>query len=216
MKGRGRGFTLVEVLIGLTLVTLVLLGLLSALRTFGIAGTRLDAHTSQGEEIRIVSGFVRQVLGSATPVLRPLRADGAQAPVLAGDDHSLSWLGVMPARQGGGGLHVFTLALQDHDGARALVLHFQPYLPPRLPPGTTAYPPASARQQRVLVAGLEGFSLAYQGLGERAWVASWDDEAALPARIMLRIAAAGEAWPDLVVAIPAAEVRSNRAPRGDG
>ena len=62
-KQRQRGFTLVEVLVVMTLLSLVVLALGSALRTTAQTEERVDQRLARNDEIRVVTGFLQSVLG---------------------------------------------------------------------------------------------------------------------------------------------------------
>ena len=60
-----RGFTLVEVMVALVVLSLLMLGTLSALRTFGDTQTRIKATAQQTDQVRQVSQFLRNTLRQA-------------------------------------------------------------------------------------------------------------------------------------------------------
>ena len=57
------GFTLVEMLVALTLMSLVMLGMASAIRTMAQTEERIDVRVDRADEMRVASGFIRSVLG---------------------------------------------------------------------------------------------------------------------------------------------------------
>jgi general secretion pathway protein J len=196
---RHAGFTLVEVLIVLALSSLIMLGLTAALRSFGDTGARLDARSQHGEDMRLVSAFLRQSLTDASPRRRPPRLDGARGPYFAGDGATLEWLAPLPARHGVGGLHRLRLSVQEEPSQpfpaqRRLILQFVPFVV------SESEVDWSAESAQVLLEGLESFAIQYQRLGAADWQEAWDDPAVLPGRVRLRIATAGPAWPELVIA----------------
>lgn len=60
-----RGFTLVEVMVALSILSLLLLATISALRTFGNTQVSVEKLTNRVDEVRTVSGFLRDTLQSA-------------------------------------------------------------------------------------------------------------------------------------------------------
>jgi general secretion pathway protein J len=197
-----RGFTLIEVVLALSVTALIMLGLVSALAAFGSSGSRVDAHLQRVDEMRLVSSFLRDVLGRTPRAYRYTDADRGQVGLFSGGDRRLDWVGVMPARHGVGGLYHMALALQPSGRDSAdLVLSYAPFEGAREPES------ADLVSSRVLVAGVERFDIAYRvDELDAAWQPQWSGSEAPPDLVQLNIAADGRAWPPLVVRIRAADM----------
>jgi prepilin-type N-terminal cleavage/methylation domain-containing protein len=121
--GREGGFTVIELIISLVIVAIIMVGLLTAMRSLGLTEEKLDARLALVDERRVVSGFLDDVLGQV--VLRP-RQSLAGTPgesTFVGTPAALEWIGVMPARHGVGGLHHFRLQSGlTSSGGNALIL----------------------------------------------------------------------------------------------
>ena len=89
------GFTLVEVLIALALLSLLMLVLVGAMRAMGQTEERVEQRIDQADRTRVATGFLRDVLGqaSARPVTRPQAQPGA---LFEATPETLAWVGVMP------------------------------------------------------------------------------------------------------------------------
>lgn len=208
-RGRAEdGFTLVEVVVALLLVSLVMLGLTTALHTFGETGARLDVHRHDAEDMRLVSAFLRQSFADASARRLPLGPDGGLRPGFVGTPDVVEWLAPMPARQGVGGLHRLRLSVSELRTSagedRRLVLQFVPFVVAERDIDWTAEP------EHVLVPGLAAFSIRYLG-SEGSWKETWAVPG-LPRGVRLRIANAAGPWPELVAGVRAARV----APGEDG
>lgn len=196
--GREGGFTVIELIISLVIVAIIMVGLLTAMRSLGLTGEKLDARLALVDERRVVSGFLDDVLGRV--VLRP-RQSLAGTPgesTFVGTPAALEWIGVMPARHGVGGLHHFRLQSGlTSSGGSALLLSYLPYF------GGEVLPDWSLAEQRVLVGRLEGFSLAYQLDDGGEWLGEWRNspDPRTLARIRVSILAAGSEWPLLVLPV---------------
>ena len=59
MKSRAQGFTLVEVMVSLAILSLVMLVTVSGFRTLGNTATSISAMTGRTDELRSVSMFLR-------------------------------------------------------------------------------------------------------------------------------------------------------------
>ena len=62
---RQLGFTLVEVMVALTILTMVLLATVTGLRTLGNTQVSIERATTRVEEVRNVSEFMRDLMESA-------------------------------------------------------------------------------------------------------------------------------------------------------
>lgn len=206
-----QGFTLIEVLVVLALLTLVMLALGSALHSVAQTQQRVDQRLARAEELRVAAAFIEATLGrvsgrrlaaSATP------AAGSSKFYFAGAPDALAWVGVMPARHGAGGRYFFRLAAETPaDGSGpALVLRFAPWQE------AAAFPDWQTADSRVLVRDLESLAIHYQGQrgqsGQPAaagaqdeWLAQWSEPERLPERALLELRSAGAQWPPLVVAL---------------
>ena len=58
-----QGFTLVELLVVMTLLSLVMLAMGSALRTTAQTEERIDQRLQRADEMRVANGFLREILG---------------------------------------------------------------------------------------------------------------------------------------------------------
>ncbi len=192
---RAAGFTLVEVVVALTLLSLILLGLVSALRSLGETGSRLEGRSLRSDDVRLVPAFLRQAIGSASPRLHVRPTDMATMPWFEGAATEMVWVGNMPARQGVGGLHHLRLAVIGTGGTPQLMLQYLPFISDDLFPDWTQAP------GQLLVAGVDRFELSYQRLGTGEWSPEWADPLVLPGRVRLMLSAGGQAWPEMVFAV---------------
>lgn len=188
------GFTLVEVLVVMSLLSVVMLALGSALRTVAQTEVRIDERLGRADELRTTAAFVRSALGriSGRKVMRP---PPAQAGVMfdAVRD-SVAWIGVMPARYGAGGRYFFRLAVESNQQEAALVIRFIPWV------DSPAFPDWSGAQARVLVKGITGISMRYKdSQQDLSWASAWTATDRLPDWYQLEIRTAAGPWPPLIL-----------------
>lgn len=193
-----RGFTLVEVMVAMALLSLVMLVLGSSIRSMGASAERIDARTANMDQMRVATGFLREVVGrvSSQPVEPP-----ATGLLYAGGADGMGWIGVMPARFGPAGRHFFHLGVERLDDASVgLVLRFVPW---RWEQKT--WPAWAQADSRVLVRDVNAVAFSYGGEGlAQGWLAAWPaDEKKLPPRVRMLVTAAGSEWPPLVLAMHA-------------
>lgn len=195
-----RGFTLVEVLVATALLALVMLGLLTAMRSFAQSETRIDERIRTDDDLRVSERFLRSVLASISPRPRATPAGAAKEIDFAGGASEMRWIGVMPARHGAGGLYRFRLYARPAtaEETAALMLEFAPYVP-----GFEAPLDPSFAQSRAMVSAIGGIGLRYQDnleSGEQ-WLAEWPHVDRLPRKIGLTVASDRLPWPEMVVSV---------------
>jgi general secretion pathway protein J len=195
--GRGsKGFTLLEVLVVMSLLSLVMLGMGSALRTTAQTGERVDHRLLLTDQMRIATSFIYATLGrvSAQKVTAPI-AEGESPFLFIGKPDVLAWIGIMPARYGAGGRYYFKLSLGEAAGEQGLVLQFMQWA------GAPEFPDWSQAESRVLVPGATEFALQYfdASLDSPQWMPSWASSDGLPDRAMLTLRGPDGTWPPLVV-----------------
>src|SRR5690606_14159465 len=67
--GRQGGFTIVEVVVALTVLSLIVLATLTAVQTFGDTQARLETTLVRLDQMRMVSQFLRSTLRQAVPAV---------------------------------------------------------------------------------------------------------------------------------------------------
>lgn len=230
MKTTARGFTLVEILVVMTLLSLVMLGMASAMRTMADTETRVDARLARVDKIRTVERFLQQVLGRVS-YQRASSLNRGAAPaagsVQGGDvlrfeasTDSIAWVGIMPARPGMGGRYFFRLAAESSGQGQDLVLRHLPWSPEQV----ELFPDWNAAASETIVRDLATFTVEAQAdrapdaAAQAAWSADWQSgwplTIALPERLRLRIADATGEWPLLIVPVRATAISDRGASGG--
>lgn len=193
-RSRHAGFTLVEMVVAMALLSLVMLVLGSSIRSMGASAERVETRTARTDEMRVATAFLRDIVGRTAPQRLETPATGL---MFSGAPGGMSWVGVMPARFGPAGRHFFRLAVeQGSDGTSGLVLRFAPWRweQKSLPDWTRA-------ESRVLVRDVSEVSFSYEGAGlAEGWLTAWPaQEQKLPKRLRVLLSAAGSEWPPLIL-----------------
>ena len=194
----GRGFTLLEMLIGMALLSVLMLALGGALFSAAQTEERLDARLQAAEDYRLMTGFLQETLAQAS--LQKVKSGDDFRIFFNGQSDSLEWVGNLPARYGLGGRHFLRLGLErDAAGAGRLVLR---YIPWRDIPGALSWQAAAAQ---TLAAPVTGLSLRYQHPISGQWQPLWQDTSQrrerLPSAVALALESPEPAWPLLAVAM---------------
>ena len=193
-----RGFTLLELLVVMALLSVVMLALGSALRTIAQSEGRIDQRLARADEFRVATAFMRTTLARISDRKVAAAAEPSAGSVLfAGGGESVAWVGIMPARYGAGGRNFFRLGVESVDGHSSLVLRFIPWI------DAPVFPDWSQAEARVLVADVASLSIRYEDAlaVPSAWGAEWPFKDRLPQRIELTVQTSAGFWPSLVVAM---------------
>lgn len=190
------GFTLVEVLVALTLLSVIMLALGAALRTVGQSGERIDVRLTRSDDFRVAQAFIRSTMGRVS-ARKAVMSDqpGMSVVQFAAAADAASWVGIMPARYGSGGRHFFRLAVERVGNESALVIRFVPWA------DTPGFPDWSQAQSRVLASGLAEFALRYEDARRTpsVWAPEWVPKDRLPDHVSVTVVSAAGAWPVLVI-----------------
>ncbi|WP_068635743.1 prepilin-type N-terminal cleavage/methylation domain-containing protein [Thauera butanivorans] len=197
---RRSGFTLVEVVVALTLLSLLVLGLVSALRSFGQTSARLEAQTLANDDIRLVGGLLQRTLSRSSARLRMDSPETNANSWFQGDAYSVAWLGHLPARHGAGGLTHLKLEVSSSgmpEGGR-LMLHIARF------EGDKSAPGWQAGASRILLDRVDYMHIRYQGSdesGQPAWFDDWVEQPTVPTMIQIMLVVAGRPWPPIVAQV---------------
>jgi general secretion pathway protein J len=198
---RQAGFTLVELLVAMTLLAFLSITLFGGLRFGARSWEAVVDSSAERDRIASTQTFLRDRLGQLTlPGPAGLRQSGDDGRLDGGPERvefTAPWLSALSL----GGLYRFTLWREDAGDGR-LMLRWQP---------ADADPDAveeldDLAGERILLDGVAEFSLSYYGAvdgdAESEWLDQWENPDAPPrlVRVELAFADARRVWPDFVVA----------------
>lgn len=190
------GFTLVELLVVMALLSLVVLALGSALRTMAQTQERLDASLTRTDDQRVTDLFLRRILLRIGAHKKPgILAQGENPFLFAGEAGAISWIGVMPAGYGSGGRHFLQLTVEAEGDESALVLRYTPWK------DDSAVPAWSSAERHVIAKKITTMQLEYQNavVEPPQWMPAWSSPDALPDRLRVTLSSPRGAWPAIVV-----------------
>jgi prepilin-type N-terminal cleavage/methylation domain-containing protein len=193
-----RGFTIVELLISLVIFSLIMLGTLAAMRTFGESQSRIAQHTAHLDEMRQVSGLLRSLIGKAIPVPVFIKDRGLNTFFTGGEQH-LVWVAPMDTGSGNGGVHFFRVSQQED----RLVLQLLPFKSTENPPEWQAV------KGHTLLQGVEKIEFGYlPALGNNyEWLDAWNLDYSSPALVRLNIKLNHKHWPEMIVRLDHGQLR---------
>jgi general secretion pathway protein J len=200
-RGEG-GFTLVELLVAITLFALMTTVLAGGFRFGARVWESSDAAGGAVLDSNTAYAITRRTLASALPILDAEPTTEESYLAFAGAPTTVSFIAPAPAQAFPGGLYQISLTLVPGDRGVSLVMQVRPHLPRR--------PAASALQSErsvVLVQGAGGGEFLYFGSdtasARRSWQSDWQQRNVLPALIAVRLRFPDgdrRLWPDLLVA----------------
>lgn len=197
-RRRNAGFTLIEVLIGATLLAILMTLLTNALFTMTRTARAGEARLEDLDSSRLVLSFLRRQLQNAFPMTERDGNDGRA--LFEGRDDRLRFVGRLPIAEGGG-LQFIEIAVVRGD----LVMRYRDAWP-----DTPFAEPDSEWHGRLLLAGVRRARWRYFGARDEdsaaGWVDRWRGHDRLPALIRLDIDRGDEEMSTLV-----AEVRVRTA-----
>lgn len=198
-KRRGsiqRGFTLLEMLVVMTLLSIIMLAMVSAMRSAGQSSDRVDARLAIQDEERVAERFIRSALSriseramvGALMTGSPTQGSSGKPPILfQGGPDQISWVGVLTARYGAGGRSFMHLAVEPAGDSAALVLRYLPWQ------DQPAFPDWNSASAQVLLYDVAGLSIQYENDrpanvdANSEWQSPWAQSDHLPARVVLDI-----------------------------
>jgi general secretion pathway protein J len=200
------GFTLVEMLISLVLLSLLMLALANAVSGMGQTEDRVETHVAASDDYNLATDWLRDTLGLVSARLYTNNQGGmpAQIPFFDGAGDHVAWIGVLPARFDAGGRYYLRLAVESD----ALVLRYAPWT------GAATFSNWGAAQSLTLAAPVSSLTLHYQDPTSGNWSAVWPPpglpiqtlpNALLPSAVRIDVDGADPSWPLLVVAVRAAQ-----------
>ena len=195
-QSKEAGFTLLELLISMTLLVFLMVLVFGGLRFGSHAWANSEARSSGTDDVRLAQTFLRHSLELAYPQF--VASDPTSAHIdFSGTDSQIAFLGPGAASTGIGSRARTRIGTSGQRGTLELIVAESPEL-------------ASAdfeSDAEVLLSGLKSFSISYFGAtrpNEPAeWRSRWENQTRLPQ--LIRITAEfperdARVWPDLVIA----------------
>lgn len=207
-RGRRRGaagFTLVELLVAMTLIGLISVALFGGLRFGARAWEAGNDRVESFAQLEVVQSLLRRELNLAVSLLG---SDGRFS--FEGEPERLLFTAPGPANFGLGGYYLFELASRDNGPRQDLMLRWRIY---RAEQEVRLDDPAT--EERALLEGVESLEIRYfgdpEGQGEPDWEEKWEEQERPPGLVQIRVAfpqGDDRVWPVLTIA-----PRAGRAPQ---
>lgn len=198
---QSRGFTLVEILLAITLLSMLLALAYGGFRASTKATNRGQDILQESSRLRLAHQFVHRQLNQILPLSFSDEETDDLPVVFEGSARSIRYVSPMPGYLGFGGPQVQELSIVNgEDGLELILSHalLQGFEEAAL----------DARAPILLISGIESGTFRFQGRDEQnmpgPWQDSWDATDILPLAISLQLdfdEGTHMAWPDLVASV---------------
>lgn len=209
------GFTLLEVLIGMSLLSIMMLLLFATLRTCVHSWNLGEKKIAEVSQAAIVQNFFQSKLHSTLPLnagfleeKKDEREEEKQRFSFEGNEGQLQFVSAMPASAGRLGLQLFTMSLEQAEKGEGsdLRVDIKPFFP-------KDEDEEWQNEQVTILKNIKELRFAYYGLDEDSdeqqenedefsWQDEWLEKKTLPKLVSVDIELAnGEVWPQVVVAL---------------
>ncbi|MEJ2423131.1 MAG: prepilin-type N-terminal cleavage/methylation domain-containing protein [Candidatus Thiodiazotropha sp.] len=218
------GFTLLELIISLVLMSLIVMLLFSGLDLGRRAWEKTGALGERQTQERLAFDYLRRTLSELLPERQVIEKDAV--PLFDGEPAAIRWVGPTASKAGIGGASLFQLQLRNQSQKKILLLRRWLYHPEVLSESLadgwdwrrfeTGEWSASNNEsaeirysEHLLISGLSDLEITYYGSRERAippeWHHEWRDTDRLPRLIRIRFIYPEGASPPLSIQIRAAQ-----------
>lgn len=208
---REGGFTLIEVLLAIALVSIIMAMAYGGFRASVRATKSGEEVIEQTNRLRVVQQFVRRQL-MQTRALVIEQFDDGEIVRFEGDGEHVRFVSPMPGYLSYGGPYVQEFSLERGSQGLELVYYYAML---------NGYEPGALRETsdgRVLMEGLSGGEFIFldfdQETGETFWIDFWEEPERLPLAVGVLLdleSGRGLVWPDLIAPVMVDTSRSRRA-----
>jgi general secretion pathway protein J len=203
-----QGFTLIEVLIAMTLLSVMVVLLFASLRTCAQSWEQGEKKITDVNEVAVVYNFFQQHLVSSKPVWNDFTdKEGTKVFAFQGGAQTLQFVTAFPSSVGRKGLQQFSLALKQQDGEQVINVSLAPFFP--LAEGEQWH-----QEEVELVKHVKHFELSYfggeVGSDENGWQSEWLEKENQPRLVKISIELDNDIfWPAMIIELKVAGNYSN-------
>lgn len=204
-----RGFTLIEVLIAMTLLSIMVVLLFSSLKICADSWEKGENKITDVNEVAAVYNFFQRHLSAAKPLWNDF-SEEEKTFSFQGKAKALQFVSAFPASAGRSGLQLFSLRLQEEDNDRLVKVTLTPFFP-------VAEGEEWRKEEVSLIKHVSDFTLAYfgsdDGVSESSWRDEWLDKDIQPRLVKINIKLEnGIYWPEMIIDLKVTGATNNTDP----
>jgi len=194
---KASGFTLIEVLLAMTLLSIMVVLLFSSLKIGAESWNKGEKKIAEVNEKAVVYQFFKRHLTSVRPLWDDF-SDGERSFSFQGEDNKLQFISVFPASSERKGIQLFDIIF-DPAGNGVVNVTLKPFYP--LLEGQEWQ-----QEEVILLENVEEFELSYYSKdavnSTGLWVDYWQQKEQLPLLIKIKIVLADHSyWPEMIFAL---------------
>jgi len=208
MRPKSQGFTLIEVLISMTLLSMMMVLLFGSLKICADSWEKGEQKITDVNKLAVVFNFFHQHLSLAQPLWNDFTNE-EKTYSFQGKAHSLQFVSAMPASAGRTGLQLFSVNLQSNDNDKFINVTLTPFIP--LVDGASWL-----KEDEILINNVSDFTLSYFGAENGVGLDSWQDEWLLknnlPKLVKINITTDnGISYPEIIIELKVMGATSNNS-----
>ena len=190
------GFTLLELLVAILILTLIMTAALGAVRVGSRSFEAGVLRADETAEIRAVANVLRRQFRQLLPVI--WNENRHDFIAFEGDRHHVQFVAPAPDSSSGPGYLVYRLSAAPSQNGNPVTLNFAPF-----DPGSDGFALPAISGRELLTDRLSNVSFDYFGAPDEddppAWHAEWSaGTGRLPKIVRMHLASSGPQWPDLL------------------
>ena len=191
-----RGFTLIEVLIAMTLLSIMVVLLFSSLKICADSWEKGESKITDVNEVAVVYNFFQRQLSVAKPLWNDFSGENKTFS-FQGKTQSMQFVSAFPASAARSGLQLFSIDLETEDYDQVIKVTLTPFFP-------VAEGGEWHKEEVSLIKHVSDFTLAYfgsdDGVSEASWRKEWLNKEVLPRLVKINIKLENEIyWPEMII-----------------
>ncbi len=201
------GFTLIEVLIAMTLLGIMVVLLFSSMKICADSWQKGEDKITEVNDVAVVYQFFQHHLSTAIPLWDNFSEEGNKVFAFQGKNQELQFVSSFPASAKKSGLQLFSLKLIKDGDEQLIQVSITPFYP--IAKGEEWH-----KEEVTLLRHVRNFSLNYYKLddpqAEGVWQEDWLGEETQPRLVKIKIERDnGGFWPEMVVELKSEPTQSN-------
>ncbi|MCX7068193.1 MAG: prepilin-type N-terminal cleavage/methylation domain-containing protein [Methylococcales bacterium] len=204
MNKSNSGFTLIEVLIAMSLLSIMVVLLFGSLKICADSWHKGESKITKVNEVAVVYNFFQQYLAIAKPLVKESKntSDLQASLSFQGKSQSLQFVSSFPASVGRLGLQLFSIELKKEDDEQIIKVTITPFF--------STESNQDQKEEVVLLKKVGDFAFSYFGsddsgdISSGSWHDEWLDKNALPRLVKITIKQDNEKdipWSDMLIAL---------------